>query len=100
MRAFNIKWDLSEDIEMYGEKDCTCLPNEVVIPNKIWDEQICDVDDVADWLSDEYGFCVESFELDDKEECEIRCPYCNGDFVAPYKNGLYRCMECGNEFNQ
>lgn len=68
MRAFNIKWDLAEDIELYGDKDCTCLPNEVIIPNKIWDEQICDVEDVADWLSDEYGFCVESFELDSKEE--------------------------------
>lgn len=92
MRAFNIEWDLDEDIEIYGEKECTCLPNEVIIP-----DSVCE-DDVADWLSDEYGFCVKSFGLDDATECEVRCPYCDGDFVAESKNGLKRCMECGNEF--
>ena len=92
MRAFDIEWDLDEDIEMYGEKDCSCLPNEVILPDYV------DEEDVADWLSDEYGFCVESFYLDDATECEVRCPYCDGDFIADCKGGLKRCMECGNEF--
>lgn len=33
------------------------LPNEVDVPNNV------EVEDIADWLSDEYGFLVESFEF-------------------------------------
>lgn len=31
------------------------LPQKVVVPNHI------EIDDIADYLSDEYGFCVSSF---------------------------------------
>lgn len=33
------------------------LPTEVEVPNNIEEE------DIADWLSDEYGFLVESFSF-------------------------------------
>jgi len=42
------------------------LPNEVIIPdelNKPDDEYY--VDDISDWLSDEYGFCHEGFVLEE-----------------------------------
>ena len=98
MRAYNIQWDLKEDIKMYGEKECRCLPDEVIIPDSV-SQNIEDVSEIADFLSDEYGFCVISFDVDDRTETELKCPYCKGDFVAPCTNGLYRCMECGNNFS-
>ena len=47
--ATNIEWDTDgEDID---------LPSEVCIPNNIADE------DIADYLSDNYGFCIFSFRI-------------------------------------
>lgn len=36
------------------------LPEEVDIPDGMWDE-----DEIADWLSEEFGFCYYGFELVD-----------------------------------
>lgn len=56
MRAINIKWD--GDMEAFD-----ALPTEVEIPDYlITDEDDC-LDDVSDWLSDEYEFCHDGFEL-------------------------------------
>lgn len=49
--AFNIDWDT--------ENDDLDLPNEVEIPNEIDEEMI------ADYLSDTYGFCINSFNIKD-----------------------------------
>ena len=49
MKATNIKWDTD------GEY-VSGLPTEVVIPDNV------DPEDVADWLSDTYGFCIFSYE--------------------------------------
>jgi hypothetical protein len=46
--ATDIDWDYDDD----DEQD---LPTEVEIPNDVED------DEIADYLSDEYGFCVRSF---------------------------------------
>ena len=35
------------------------LPSEVELPKDLTDE-----DDISDWLSDEYGFCHDGFELE------------------------------------
>ena len=60
MRAINIKWDTDGDMEVFDE-----LPIEVEIPDYlVTDEDDC-LDDVSDWLSDEYGFCHDGFELGD-----------------------------------
>lgn len=31
-------------------------------------------------------------------ETEVQCPYCNGELIIEGKNGLKKCLECGNEF--
>lgn len=51
MKVTDIIWDTDgEDIDN--------LPEEVNIPDDI------DEDDIADYLSDEYGWCVESFNIE------------------------------------
>lgn len=69
MKAINIKWDTyDEDLERIMDSPELGLPNEVIIPDDIILE--CDNDDindyysdVADWLSNEYGFCLYGFDL-------------------------------------
>ena len=48
MKITNIIWDTDGEI-------VENLPKEVELPENI------NIDDVADWLSDNYGWCVESF---------------------------------------
>jgi hypothetical protein len=65
MVAFDIKWDLEDDVYDYNIDDCD-IPTEVEIPNDIFalcetDDDICD--EVVNYLSNEYGFLVKSFEL-------------------------------------
>lgn len=52
-KVVNIVWDIKDD-EWEDEPD---VPAEVEVPGDV------DEDDIADWLSDEYGYCVESYEL-------------------------------------
>ena len=54
MKAINIKWDTDDQV--------VDLPIEVEIPEGYSE------DDVADYLSDEYGYCVFSFDIDDDEK--------------------------------
>ncbi len=56
MKATNIKWDCKDDVLEYNIDECD-LPTEVELPNNI------NVFDVADYLSDEYGFLVISFDF-------------------------------------
>jgi len=86
MRAINIKWDIDDSIEIDA---ILSLPTEVEIPS-----EITELDDAVDWLSDEYGFCIISLGFDE----ELTCPYCLGTWIKDSKNGLHRCLECGNEF--
>ena len=59
MKAVNIKWDTDGDMELLEE-----LPTEVEIPDYlITDDEDDLLDDVSDWLSDEYGFRHDAFEL-------------------------------------
>ena len=59
MKAVNIKWDTDGDVKLLEE-----LPTEVEIPDYlITDDENDLLDDVSDWLSDEYGFCHDAFEL-------------------------------------
>ena len=66
MKVTNIKWDTDGDMEILAE-----LPSEVEIPeNFVYknsleeneDEEAL-LDDVSDWLSDEYGFCHDGFSI-------------------------------------
>lgn len=49
MQVINIKWDTDGEV--------LDLPSEVEVPTNL------EIDDIADYLSDVYGFCVFSFEL-------------------------------------
>ena len=57
MRAIDIKWDTDGDEEILKT-----LPKEMDIPDDI------DEENVADWLSDETGFCVFGFALETEEK--------------------------------
>ena len=54
MKAVNIDWDTDEQEAM---DDYVGLPSSVDIPSNV------DEDDIADWLSNIYGFCVRGFNL-------------------------------------
>ena len=57
MKAINIKWDVDE------LEDLDYLPTEVEIPSYLITDEDDLLDEVSDWLSDEYGFCHDGFEL-------------------------------------
>ena len=68
MRAVRIKWDVTDGAEDMTKEDMDeillTLPTEVEIPNYlITDDEDDLLDEVSDWLSDEYGFCHDGFEL-------------------------------------
>ena len=50
MLVFNIVWSVDE-IEDLEE-----LPVQVEVPDEV------DEEDIADWLSDQYGYLIESFQ--------------------------------------
>ena len=58
MKAVNIKWDTDGDMELLEG-----LPTEVEIPDYLITDEDDLLDDISDWLSDEYGFCHDGFEL-------------------------------------
>lgn len=88
--ATNIKWDIEEDVIFENEENVD-LPTRVEIPSHIEEEFI------ADYLSDEYGFCVDWYEFG--IECDVlnairsKYPsdskdiaYCNYDYSGKYEN--------------
>lgn len=73
--AKKIKWDTDGDQDTFDS-----LPQEVILPAKFSKENYEDEngffgeaekiemqDDISDWLSNEYGFCHDGFELTQKE---------------------------------
>lgn len=60
MIAFNIDWDIDRDDYINLHEQDMLPPKTVKLP-----EHITDVDDVADFLSDKYGWCVNSFDVTD-----------------------------------
>ena len=59
MKAVNIKWDTDGDMELLEE-----LPTEVEIPDYlITDDEDDLLDNISDWLADEYGVCHDAFEI-------------------------------------
>ena len=69
VRIYNIKWDIDEEDYSNEENEKLNLPNEVTHTfyehNDINDEDL--LDEIADWLSDEYGFCVNELEVEEVE---------------------------------
>ena len=58
MKAVNIKWGTDGDMGVFDE-----LPTEIEIPDYLITDEDDFLDDVSDWLSDEFGFCHDGFEL-------------------------------------
>lgn len=54
-RIVSVEWDNGDE----NDADNISLPVRVEIPNDIAK------DDIADWLSDNYGFCVKSFSIEE-----------------------------------
>lgn len=50
MLVSSIVWSVDET------KDLECLPVQVEVPDDV------DEEDIADWLSDQYGYLIESFQ--------------------------------------
>ena len=63
MRAINIEWDITDDDLTKEEQEDVLaeLPTEVEIPDDLEDE-----DEISDWLSDEYGYCHNGFEIEEE----------------------------------
>ena len=89
MKAFNIVWDLEDDVFEYNIDDCD-LPRVVEIP------LVVNEDEIADYLSDKYGFCVARYslgkdfeELTPNELWELRTEIIlNSLYVADYTNSF------------
>ena len=58
MKAVNIDWCLDNDDYINLNEQDILLPTEVDIPYGV------EEDEVADYLSDEYGYLVNSFEIE------------------------------------
>lgn len=56
-KAINIQWDIDEDD---GECCAELLPLEIEIPNNM-----TDLEDISDYISDVTGFCHKGFELEE-----------------------------------
>ncbi len=89
MKATDIKWVTDgEDVK---------LPSEVEIPAQLEDDE----DAITDYLSDTYGWLVESYSLSTDDDCYV-CPNCGHVFVQGEMNYNYdfgtldfECPECG-----
>lgn len=69
MKAINIKWDVTNGAEDMTQEEINeildTLPTEIEVPNYLGDDEDEFLDNVSDWLSDEFGFCHDGFELVD-----------------------------------
>lgn len=69
MKAINIKWDVTDGAEDMTKEEMneilSTLPTEVEIPSYLVTDEDDSLEDISDWLSDEYGFCHDGFELVD-----------------------------------
>lgn len=77
LKATNIEWDIDlNDNETYEEalEDCG-LPCEVILPNNLKHD-----DDIEDWLSDTYGFCINSFCVATDNSLDT-----NGEYMSLYQ---------------
>lgn len=69
MKITNIKWDTDRDEEVFAT-----LPQEIDVPEYFLEKKNFEVDgeysrdemldQLSDWLSDEYGFCHGGFDVE------------------------------------
>lgn len=57
-REVYVRWDVSDsEFETFADEG---------VPHRVWVPTSVDEEDIADWLSDEYGYCVESYTIDNE----------------------------------
>ena len=57
-REVYVEWDVSDsEFETFMNEG---IPRKVYVPMSVAEE------DIADWLSDKYGYCVESYTIDNE----------------------------------
>lgn len=65
LKAINIKWDTDGDMEILNK-----LPTELIIPDdleelyKKKEDREYALEEIADWLSEDTGFCHDGFEIE------------------------------------
>lgn len=65
LKAINIKWDTDGDMKVLNE-----LPTELIIPDdleelyKRKEDREYALEEIADWLSKDTGFCHDGFEIE------------------------------------
>lgn len=59
MKAINIDWDIDRDDYINLNEQDMLPPTVVMLPDNITDDA-----DVVKFLSDEYGWCVNSFDIE------------------------------------
>lgn len=72
MKVINIKWDITDELEEMTQKEQTellaSLPKEVDLSTEFsvedYDDEEEMLDDISDWLGDNYGYCHNGFELE------------------------------------
>ena len=58
-REVYVKWDVSDsEFETFADEG---------VPHRVWVPISVDEEDISDWLSDKYGYCVESWYFMDEE---------------------------------
>lgn len=62
IRVFDIKWDITDDDYEDDLDTLQMLPDEIIIP---FEKTIgMDMDDIADYISNETGFCHDGFDIE------------------------------------
>lgn len=67
MKVFNIKWDTGGDKDALASLPKTVKPPEDLFSAEKFETTGDLLDAVSDWLSDEYGFCHDGFEVEGVE---------------------------------
>ena len=71
IRFYDIEWDVTDSANTVEEEKyiLSTLPTEVIVDNP--DDELIDAycsgwdDELADYLSDEYGYCLNSFMFEE-----------------------------------
>ena len=81
MKVYDIKWDVTDGTEEMTpekiEETLVMLPKEIELPEEFNKENYMEdgefdedawLDEISDWLSDEYGFCHDGFKISKEEK--------------------------------
>lgn len=92
MKITNIEWDYEIDSDDANEN--VDLPTEVQVPEGLE----LDEDEIEDYLSDEYGFCVYSFNVDyEKKKYRVYGEAKDVYYIDVYANSEEEAIQIADE---